>query len=524
VSHQCRWILDDGKNHETDDEISQWEVGLTLETGSLKTEWEESPVRGIVWFRRDLRLHDQPALTAACVECDEVMPLFLFDEPLLQSHKPGSGCVNFMLGCLEELASSLADHGVRLQWYRGNQVEQLVHAAREWKADVVYWNRDYEPEAIRRDRLAQQQLSQVGVTVRTFKDHVVFEADEVRGVTGGPLRRYSTYRARWWTQWHATTPAIQPIPTALAKKKPALLPIARPLPTAHELGYDAVQPWIEPGERNAQKRLRWFVDGPIHSYAQDRNRPAIDGSAILSPHFRFGTLSPRVAVSAALESLSSRGRVSRPDVLAWIDELIWREFFHQVLAEFPHVVDGPFRKTAVPQSRERGPARDRLFQAWCEGKTGYPIVDAGMRQLRQTGWMHNRVRMIVASFLIKDLRIDWQSGERYFLQQLLDADVAVNNGNWQWCASTGTDAVQGYRIFNPALQSKKFDPHGIYIRRYVPELAEVPPNGIHEPQLMPRDEQDRYRCHIGTDYPFPIVDHRQARREYLEALKSQETR
>ncbi|NGZ02047.1 MAG: deoxyribodipyrimidine photo-lyase [Nitrospira sp. WS238] len=478
-------------------------------------------MRGIVWLRRDLRLHDQPALTAACEECDEVIPLFVFDNPLLQSHQFGSACVNFMLGCLQELASSLADRGITLQWRRGDQVEQVIQAAREWKADVVYWNRDYEPGTIERDRLVQQQLARLGLAVRTFKDHVVFEATEIRGATGEPLQRYSAYRTRWWTKWHATKPAVQSAPVALTKAKAATLSAAAPLPTAEELGYDPVDLAFEPGEQQAQKRLQQFVDGPIHSYGHGRNLPAIDGSSQLSPHFRFGTLSPRRAIHDALRSLAKGGRVSRPDVLTWVDELIWREFFQQVLTAFPHVANGPFRAVLVPPPRSDGHERDRLYRAWCEGSTGYPIVDAGMRQLNQSGWMHNRVRMVVASFLIKDLRIDWQSGERYFMQQLIDADVAANNGNWQWCASTGTDAMRGYRIFNPALQSKKFDSDGNYIRRYLPELVQVPANKIHEPHLMSPEEQDRYGCRVGVDYPAPIVDHRQARQEYLDLGKQQ---
>jgi deoxyribodipyrimidine photo-lyase len=481
-------------------------------------------MRGIVWFRRDLRLHDQPALTAACQECDDVIPLFVFDEPLLQAHQFGSACVTFMLGCLEELASSLAGRGIMMQWRRGEPVEQVVQTATAWKADVVYWNRDYEPRAIERDRLVQQRLGKLGVAVRTFKDHVVFEASEVRGATGEPLQRYSAYRARWWNRWHAMTPAVQPIPGPLAAKKTAPLPTSRPLPSASELGYDPVVPWITPGEQNAMKRLRSFTGGPIHSYTQGRNLPAVDGSAKLSPHFRFGTLSPRMAIHAALQALTKGGRVSRPDVLTWVDELIWREFFQQVLASFPHVAEGPFRNAAVPPSRKAGQERNFLFQAWCNGQTGYPIVDAGMRQLNQTGWMHNRVRMVVASFLIKDLRIDWQSGERYFLQHLLDADMAANNGNWQWCASTGTDAMRGYRIFNPALQSKKFDPDGAYIHRYVPELAGVSAKRIHEPHLMTADEQERAGCRIGTDYPSPVVDHQLARQEYLTLRKQEAPR
>jgi deoxyribodipyrimidine photo-lyase len=203
-------------------------------------------------------------------------------------------------------------------------------------------------------------------------------------------------------------------------------------------------------------------------------------------------------------------------VRTWVDELVWREFFQQILAAFPHVANGPFRNVASPPARPPGRERDRLFNAWCRGQTGYPIVDAGMRQLNQTGWMHNRVRMIVASFLIKDLRVDGQSGERYFMQQLIDADVGANNGNWQWCASTGTDAMPGYRIFNPALQSRKFDHEGAYIRTYVPELAEVAARLIHEPHLMTPAEQEHGRCRLGIDYPMPVVDHRAARQEYLD--------
>ena len=481
-------------------------------------------MRGIVWFRRDLRVADQPALTAACEECDEVIPLFVFDEPLLQSHEFGSACVNFMLGCLVELQASLAALGLPLQWRRGAQVDEVVRAAREWHVDVVYWNRDYEPRTIARDQAVQERLAREGIAAKTFKDHVVFETQEVRGATGEPLQRYSAYRARWWAKWHAVKPALRSVPRLSSSGKKTVLPPPSPLPTASELGYDHLVPWIDPGERSARKQLRWFIDGPIHHYVDGRNRPAIEGSAKLSPHLRFGTLSPREAVYTALQSLSHKGPVSRADVLTWIDELIWREFFQQVLAAFPHVVDGPFRHTSAPPSRESGPERDRLFQAWCDGNTGYPIVDAGMRQLNQTGWMHNRVRMIVASFLIKDLRIDWRGGERYFMRHLLDADVAANNGNWQWCASTGTDSMPGYRIFNPVLQSKKFDPEGVYIRRYVPQLARVPAKQIHEPHLMTPDEQHRYGCQIGIHYPAPIVDHSQARQEYLELGKSPVTR
>jgi len=482
-------------------------------------------MRGVVWLRRDLRLQDHPALTAACAECVDVIPLFVFDDPLLRSRQFGSPCVTFMISCLDELAGALLDQGLVLQWRRGNQIEEVIRFVEDVKADAVYWNRDYEPAAIDRDRKIQQTLMTRGVAVRTFKDHVVFEAEEIRGSTGDPLQRYSAYRARWWTKWHAATPPLLPSPVRQRNQQAGTSSPRIALPTVEDLGYQTVPLSIKPGEKEAQRRLRWFLDGPVHCYLKGRNLPAIDGTSKLSPQFRFGTLSVRTAVHAALGTFAAGSRVSRRDVLTWIDELIWREFFQQILSAFPQVASGPFRsKDGLPRPRPAGVERNRPYAAWSEGQTGYPLVDAGMRQLNQTGWMHNRVRMVVASFLIKDLRIDWQSGERYFMQRLIDADLAANNGNWQWASSTGTDSMPGYRIFNPLLQSRKFDPEGAYIRQYVPELAAVPTHRIHAPHVMTQEEQALAGCRIGIDYPLPIVDHRQAREEYLALGKLQGTR
>jgi deoxyribodipyrimidine photo-lyase len=482
-------------------------------------------MRGVVWLRRDLRLQDQPALTAACEDCDDVIPLFVFDDPLLRVQQFSSPCVTFMISSLDELAGALATRGLALQWRRGSQIEEVLRFVTDVKADAIYWNRDYEPAAIQRDRKVQQALMTRGVVVHTFKDHVVFEAEEIRGSTGDPLQRYSAYRARWWTRWHAATPPLLSSPARLRSQRAGASPPLTALPTAEDLGYQTVPLSIKPGEKEAQRRLRWFLNGPVHTYVEGRNLPAIDGTSKLSPHFRFGTLSVRTAVHAALGTLTAGGRRSRRDVLTWIDELIWREFFQQILSAFPQVASGPFRdKDGLPRPRSAGAEWNRRYAAWSEGQTGYPLVDAGMRQLNQTGWMHNRVRMVVASFLIKDLRIDWQSGERYFMQQLIDADLAANNGNWQWASSTGTDSMPGYRIFNPMLQSRKFDPDGAYIRQYVPELTAVPTDRIHAPHLMTQEEQVLAGCRIGIDYPSPIVDHRQAREEYLALGKLQETK
>jgi deoxyribodipyrimidine photo-lyase len=482
-------------------------------------------MRGVVWFRRDLRLQDQPALTAACADCDDVIPFFIFDDPLLDSRQFGSPCVTFMLSCLTEIAGALAARGLALQWRLGNPIEEVIRFVTDVKADAIYWNRDYEPAAIDRDREIQQALMTHGVAVHTFKDHVVFEAEEIRGSTGAPLQRYSAYRARWWAKWRTATPPLLLSPARRRGQCAGASPSQTALPTVEDLGYQTVPLSIKPGEKEAQRRLRWFLDGPVHTYAEGRNLPAIDGTSKLSPHFRFGTLSVRTAVHTALGTLAAGSLPSRRDVLTWVDELIWREFFQQILSAFPQAAAGPFRsKDGLPRPRPAGAEWNRLYAAWCEGQTGYPLVDAGMRQLNQAGWMHNRVRMVVASFLIKDLRIDWQSGERYFMQRLIDADLAANNGNWQWASSTGTDSMPGYRIFNPMLQSRKFDHEGVYIRQYVPELAAVPTDRIHAPHLMTHEEQALAECRIGIDYPSPIVDHRQAREEYLTLGNLQGTR
>ena len=474
-------------------------------------------MRGIVWFRRDLRIHDQPALSAALNECREVIPIFVFDEPLLRSKQFGSACVTFMLNCLEDLGQSLTSLGLSLYWRRGEPIEEITKAARELRADAVYWNRDYEPAAIKRDRAVERNLIAAGIGACTYKDHVIFEPQEVLGGSGDPLQRFGAYKARWWARWRESAPTLTVIPKRARNRNLAGNRSRERLPSSKDLGYESVSLACHGGEHQAIRRLRWFVKGPLHGYAVGRNRPDNDGTSMLSPHFRFGTLSTRTAAWAALDTLKRRGIGSRQDVVTWVDELVWRDFFQQVLFNFPRVADEPFRpKAGLPNWRKSQP----LFEAWCNGKTGFPLVDAGMRQLNSTGWMHNRVRMVVASFLVKDLRLDWRLGEKYFMQQLLDADLAANNGNWQWCASTGTDAMPGYRIFNPALQARKFDPDGSYIRRYIPELEKIPTKYIHQPELMSRREQDEYSCRIGCDYPKPIVDHTTARHEYLRLARS----
>ena len=465
-------------------------------------------MRGLMWFRRDLRMTGNPALSAALRECDEVIPLFAFDEPLLRSRRFGSHCVNFMLGCLDDLARRLSSHGLSLTWRRGNQIEEVVRAARETHVDCVYWNRDYEPGAIERDRRVRQDLLHHGVSARTFKDHVVFEPEELLTQAGTPFQRYGAYRNRWWARWQQAEP---PPPAVLPRRRGRAIEASVHLPSAGDLGYPMMPLRFEAGETAARRAIRCFFDGPIRNYAIARNRPDLEATSRLSPHFRFGTLSIPLAVRSALAVLARHGTAWKTGVTGWIDELVWRDFFQHILWHFPRVVTEPFRPAPFTGVEND----DQLFQAWCDGRTGFPLIDAGMRQLNETGWMHNRVRMVVASFLVKDLHLDWRWGEEYFMQHLIDADVAANNGNWQWCASTGTDAMPGYRIFNPALQSKTFDPRGEYIRRFVPELSRVTAHFIHQPEHMTVDDQERSACRIGSDYPAPIVDHQAASRRYL---------
>lgn len=484
--------------------------------------------RALVWFRRDLRLRENPALAAALSESAEIVPVFVFDRALLDSPVFGAACVGFMVASLEELAVRLQAQGRPLQWRIGDPREEIPRLAKDLGVDAVYWNRDYEPAAVQRDQMVRKALSPMGIVPKTFKDHLVFEPEDIRTLQGQPFQRYSAFRSAWWKQWMAIS-AGGAVGTRFDGDAAPLLPVDRTqrtieLPSCEDLGYERVPCAIPAGERAGQARLQAFVRDALHRYSVGRNLPAADGTAMLSPHFRFGTVAPRTAVQAALGSLSGGGAVSRAAVHTWIDELVWREFFHHVMVGYPHVVDGPFRLTAtVPPPRPPDDRSRALFDAWCAGRTGYPIVDAGMRQLNTTGWMHNRVRMVAASFLVKDLRLDWRWGERYFMARLVDADLAVNNGNWQWCASTGTDAMPGYRIFNPMLQGKKFDPSGDYVRRYVPELAAVPTGVVHAPHEMSVEAQARAGCRLGVDYPRPIVEHAQARAEYLALAQPPES-
>lgn len=438
------------------------------------------------WFRCDLRLCDNTALQAAVSESDAVIPFFIFDPAILKSPDIGAPITAFMLECLASLEKNIAAAGGRLIFRQGEVEAEIRRVILATQAGALYFNRDYEPGARKRDAAVEKMARAMGLEVHTFKDGVIHEPDEVLKPDGKSYGMFTPYSRTWRAQ---AKPKM--LPSVKFKQPQGLMePAGVPLPRLKELGFATELSLPPAGERAARDRLKQFATGDLLSYANQRDYPALGATSRLSPHLRMGTLSPRT-VWAVAEKAAHDHPASRKQADVFINELIWRDFYRQILWHFPHVADSCFKPQYNDLAWENDP---RLFAAWCEGRTGFPLVDAGMRQLNATGWMHNRVRMIVAMFLTKDLLISWQWGERYFMQKLLDADLASNNGGWQWSASTGTDAQPYFRIFNPMAQAEKFDPEGKYIRHYVPEADTLA-------------------------YPAPIVDHARQRVKALALFK-----
>ncbi len=470
----------------------------------------------IHWFRRDLRLRDNTALAAAARDSGgAVIPVFIFDETVLRGRFVGAARVRFLLESLEALTAALRERGSTLVLCRGNPQQELLRLLDEHHASGVYWNRDYSPYAVARDTAIKQALHNAGYRARSFKDLVVCEMDEITTNDGHPYKVYTPYARRWHQHLIATGVQVADVPDLRPVVGAETLSIA--LPTLVDLGLTTTQQALPGGEQPAHELLRTFTDLQqplsIVSYKEARNLLALPGTSRLSAHLRLGTISVRTCVQAAQNALHSATPPAVVGIEAWLGELAWRDFYVQILYHFPHVLRGAFK----PQYDALAWENDAdLFAAWCAGRTGYPVVDAAMRQLNHEAWMHNRARMIVASFLTKDLLIDWRWGERYFMQHLVDGDPAANNGGWQWAAGTGTDAQPFFRIFNPTSQGQKFDPQGDYVRRYVPELAAVPDKYMHTPWIMSEADQRRYGVRIGHDYPVPVVDHKVQRKRALE--------
>jgi deoxyribodipyrimidine photo-lyase len=466
----------------------------------------------LVWFRRDLRADDHAALYHALKAARKVWCVFILDRDILDPLPRADRRVEFIVDSLHALDAQLRalNPDARLIVRHAHATTALPRLADELHVQAVYASHDDEPAAIARDHAVRGSLAEMGIALHTAKDHVIFERNEVLTATGKPYSVFTPYKNAWLKKLEPFylkaypvaryADALAPLPDDVPAHLPTLAGIGFEPTNLHELALGA-------GGDGAQALLADFLPR-IDRYDVARDFPSVKGPSYLSMHLRFGTVSIR---QLAREAHAHRSKGAQ----TWLSELVWRDFYHQVLHHHPHVAGSAFKPAYDAIKWERGKHADTLFAAWCHGRTGYPLVDAAMAQINQTGYMHNRLRMVVASFLVKDLGIDWRRGEAYFAEKLNDFDLAANNGGWQWAASTGCDAQPYFRIFNPVTQSEKFDPEGKFIRRYLPELAGLSNKAIHAPWLARPIELAEAGVVIGQDYPAPIVDHDEARAKTL---------
>jgi deoxyribodipyrimidine photo-lyase len=461
--------------------------------------------RSLVWFRRDLRDFDHAALYHALKSSNEVYCVFVFDKNILDLLKDKQDRrVSFIWDSIRELKASLQTHGGDLIVLYGDAVEEVTALAQRLKVQAVYSNRDYEPSAIERDATVASALAQIGIAFYQYKDQVLFEQNEILTQAGRPYGVFTAYKNAYKKQlndFYLQSYAVKPYLKNLAQAELTEL-----------IGLEAIGfarapiTQLPTGMSGGEALFHDFVTRISH-YDEARNYPAVKGVSYLSTHLRFGTVSVRELGRTAIN-------IGGAGAETWLNELIWRDFYFQVLFHRPDLADGRAYKAEFDQIKF--PNDEALFNAWCEGRTGYPLVDAAMRQLNQTGYMHNRLRMLTASFLVKDLLVDWRWGERYFAEKLIDFDFSANNGGWQWAASTGCDAQPYFRIFNPVTQSRKFDAKGKFIRKYVPELNDLSDKDIHAPW-----ESVAFKQHgVNASYIEPIVIHAQVRLKALALYKS----
>jgi len=460
----------------------------------------------IVWIRNEVRLQDNLALWSATQDASAVIPLFIMDSEF-DSRSPFRR--NVMLKALAGLREDLGRIGGVLAVRSGEPAQLLHRMLREHGAAGVYLTASDDPDVARSDERIRAEVESAGKVWREFPQNVIFGAGDILTSSGTPFKVYTPYRRAWLAKRDEIPP---PLPSLREINTPRIQPGA--IPDARIAGLPRGTPGPDGTEKAGLSVLREFMAGRVKEYRRNRDLPGVGGTSRLSHHLAVGSLGVRTVVKAVRDA----GRAPGGDAGAlegidtFLSQIIWRDFYKQVLSNFPHVVGGSFKKgfDDIPWRTDAG-----LFNAWREGLTGYPIVDAAMRQLKSEGWMHNRGRMIVSGFLTKDLHIDWRMGERHFMEWLADGDLALNNGGWQWSAGTGTDAQPWHRIFNPVLQGRRFDPDGAYVKKYLPELSRVPSRYIHAPWEMPEAVRREAGVTFGSDYPSPVVDHAVERKRAL---------
>jgi deoxyribodipyrimidine photo-lyase len=473
-------------------------------------------MRVLHWFRADLRIQDNTALASAIEDGEAVIAVFIITPLTWQRHDTAAVKVQFLLDNLRLLSTALAKRGIPLLIrsvdYFSQCPEVLAQLCADYKIEGLYFNKQYEYDEQRRDELVLRRLAST-VTVKAFEDQVLLPPGEVLSLQGKPLQIFTPFKNKWLAladQQQAWFPVNIP------RKK--FTPLAEPDPIPAELSLFkssiALSYWPA-GEAEASRRLNAFCSHSLLDYQKNRDFPALSGTSQLSPYLALGVISPRTCITEVMDATQSHQLTDLnryAGAMTWVSELIWREFYKHILFFYPQVCrDQPFRKETdnIPWRYD-----EDLLQAWQQGQTGFPLVDAAMRQLNQTGWMHNRLRMVVAMFLSKTLFLNWRLGEKYFMQHLIDGDFSANNGGWQWSASTGTDSVPYFRIFNPTTQSERFDSEGLFIRRYCPELAALTSKMIHDPYA-------RGAPHGSLTYPDPIVDYKKMRALVIAAFKEQ---
>lgn len=463
----------------------------------------------LFWHRNDLRIFDNMGLSAARRKSPHVVGLFCLDENILSQDDIAPARVKYMIGCLTQLQKRYRDLGSQLLIIKGKPEEAVPKLAKDIQAKAVYWNMDVEPYSKERDRQIKEALDENQIKIANFWDRLLHYPGEILTKSDTPYKVYTPFWRNWKQQ---EKPAITKEIESLEGLNNTDIEDAIDLPTAPELGFKWDNPLLlEPGEDAARERLEAFCDSAIYEYDEQRDFPWLEGTSTLSAALKFGAIGIRTVWQATLDTLKNcRSDEAKKNVITWQQELAWREFYQHCMHFFPELAEGAYREELKNFPWENN---EKYFQAWCEGKTGYPIVDAAMTQLNEIGWMHNRCRMIVASFLTKDLIVDWRWGEKYFMQKLFDGDLSANNGGWQWSASSGMDP-KPLRIFNPASQTKKYDPEAEYIRQWLPQLRSIDTEYLVSGEIPP-EECDR------TGYPQPIVDHKVQQRKFKQLYKQQ---